>query len=271
MPEPRIWRLREPPIEGGDYAHTRINGSLDEPFVIPAVPCPGCKRPPRGRRLHLEAPAALRAPWRKEFGGLRRSISTVHAAIATVRAAFAEVGADAPDLQPGDKLLPAYLDIPAPPEVDFLWCAIETPVVSGRVRELLLAAGAERASFRPVTPRRVGSAKRAHKAAWPKDGEPESMLRGLPRAEAGSLPPYFLLDPVQVIPPPASIVTTRCAECGSPTIDRYDNAILDPQTCDPGLPVFRFIRGVWVSAEVRQRLASLGATNVAYSGSHLHD
>src|SRR5262245_6563839 len=175
----RFWQLRAPEYDS-DYQETFINGSLSYPFKLPLMRCDRCGSAPRGFRvLRFEC---TQEDW-DSFGigkGWPLPSDQHRALRVRILERFLQRGVTLPELEPGDRFLPCYLDVPSRPRADFLWSSLYGVVVSERVRQVFQRLHVPSVEFYEVAFRKIGKREARLPPPEPSTGEPEDTIDEVP-------------------------------------------------------------------------------------------
>lgn len=145
------------PQYSSNQQNLRINGNLEYVYKFPTVSCCACKTTYGGSRVltdaapqQIENDHRFRNRWpipENEHAALQQEIAGYLNRQCTSFVTF----------RPGDIFQPAYLDIPARPQADFLWPNIRSFVISERMKKLIFDELNGDVEIVPVTLRKVGN------------------------------------------------------------------------------------------------------------------
>jgi hypothetical protein len=265
MTHSKFWRMSKPRY-GSDYDATFINGSLKHPYGLPGIKCKQCGETWGGTRvLPVACPMALRSV--PELNAAWPITNDQHRTLRErVRAEIIAEQGRCPELAPGDKLQPSFLDVPSTPTADFLWSSLGSVVISERMRPLFEQLGTDVASILPIHRQRIGAAPPTLPAPIPSSGEPEDLLTDA-KLCASDLPRYFeLIVSKESGLPHGARRLPPCPACGRGTLDgsrelrMYDDMA-------PAQPLFLLATTLWiiVTDAFKRDLERLEPTNIRFA------
>ena len=186
----RFWRLRGPRY--GDYKSAYINGELEHPYRLPDIKCGVCNGGNCGENIIL--PYECPPSWQTERFRNPEAVNSIE-----FQRLAGQLQSSVPPrrrlplsmVRPGCELQPCFLDIPSKPTADFLWCYLNSVVVSQRVKDLFKALRVSQVTFAPVTMRKVGTRSSKRSPPIPKTGEPEDMIHEVKTVTAPKFAPRY--------------------------------------------------------------------------------
>lgn len=263
-----FWRLESPP-EQSDYDYTFINGALEHPFGLPGVDCESCGATWGGEiQLPYELPMHLRGL--KSLNERWPISGSEHAKLRSiVLKALQATGAPIDVLNVGSTFQPAFLDVPSRPEVDFLWSAVGSVVVSERVRNAIVKSSLKGCVLIPVVPRKIGSRSAELPAPIPSTGEPEDLITETSQLlDPSQVPPYYeLVITAQSKRPPGAEPQAICDLCGRDTYDYSARKLVMTPEMWNGDDIFFLATTLWivVTDSVKLLLERLQPTNLVFT------
>lgn len=263
----RFWQLQKPDFDG--YRDDYINGNLSYPFHLPPARCETCgKSRWDSRPLPFQLPERFHR--RKEIRkGWPIPEADFNRLVADLRQEFRSMGVEPPDLRPGNRFEPGYLDVPSKPRADFLWSEIGSPVVSERVRDLFSTMGVEDIEFRPVTLRKIGKREARLPQTLTSACEPSGMPESVPKPSmTDELGPYYhLIVHGRSGRLPGDEPLWVCPQCGwerSPSLLAVKLVMLESMWKGHEVFFLGSTSFLMVTGRIKVALQNMRATNVVY-------
>lgn len=264
---PRFWCVKHPEYET-DYKNTYINGSLQHPFGLPGVKCDICENTWAGSRiLPFDCPQAFQRH-KNIIDGRPISRAEHETLQKDVMAVLGITGDTFVALRPGDDFQPCFLDVPSRPRADFLWPSLGGPIVSERVKNLLVESWPENIVVCPVTLRKIGMREAKLPPPIPSTGEPEDMMDEVPHLrDKSDIGPYFkIVVQKESKFPPGGTPTKICSGCKRKSVDNSTRELRMTPEMWNGDNIFFLATTLYivVTDDVKERLGRLHPTNVIF-------